>query len=130
MSHVAIASNMCPVCGDIHEYNTAILLHKQLKDIETDANGKVVTGCGMCENHDKLDKNGFIALIVINDPSSNRVQLEDSWDKRTGDVIHIKRDAAKEIFGPDFPVELKLLFVDEELSEQLKQQHVQCETEH
>ena len=96
-SHVAMEQKVCVVCTK--QYDTgAILLNKALrKTLEN----PTVSGVGVCPEHQKLHEGGYIALIEI-DPdkstniSGNIVKQEDAY--RTGNIAHIRRTVAKEMF--------------------------------
>ena len=53
-----ITLRIFPLCGITHSYNTGKLTHRKLLSISDDAR---VTGYSLCEPHDKLFKDGFIA---------------------------------------------------------------------
>ena len=95
---VAMAIHICPVCGVQHSHNTEILLHKQFRSIPED---KRVTGMSLCEEHEQLDNDGFIALIesipTYEVPNGAMVKSQDL--RRTGRVIHIKRASALNIIN-------------------------------
>lgn len=108
MSHVAMAEHICPVCLNKHTHNTKILLHKRLGNIPKD---KRVTGYGLCEEHQRLADEGYIALVEAQAPEeSNTLKQEDAL--RTGRIAHLKRDAFAEVFDQEAP-DLDMVFVNE-----------------
>ena len=107
MSHVAMAEHICPICLTKHTYNTEILLHKQLKDIPED---RRVTGYGLCEEHQRLADEGYIALVEATAPKEgNTLKQEEAL--RTGRIAHLKRDVFSEVFDQEAP-DLDMVFVD------------------
>lgn len=100
-SHVTMEQKVCVVCGKIYDTG-AILLDKRLQprfEMHT------VTGRGMCEEHERLKKEGYIALVGI-DPERSMCSGEIIHDQnayRTGAIIHIKKEAFKKIFNKKIP---------------------------
>ena len=98
-SYVSMEKRVCEVCGK--EYETgSLLMDKRLRD---SMEKYTLTGYGMCEEHQKLADDDFIALIEITnvpeDPDQQNMKREEAF--RTGNVAHIK----KEVFGKVFDVE-------------------------
>lgn len=114
MSYVAMETLQCPICGDIHSHNAGILIHKRLRNIPKD---QTLTGHGLCEEHDKLFKEGYIAMIVVSNPSGEKLTLKEAV--RTGDLIHIKKELASRMFE-NFPENLPFVFIEKELFELLQ----------
>lgn len=116
MLHVAMAQHICGICGSVHEHNTEVLIPKRLKDIPDD---KRITGYGLCEEHDKLFKDGYIALIGANAPEGTDTLKNEEAD-RTGDLVYLKREVFKYIFGTEISDGLPMVFVDPEVIQILK----------
>lgn len=117
-SHVGMLHDLCPVCGN-QNGETSILLDKQLrKSLEKD---NYQMG-DLCESCKEMQSEGYIAMIVVDNPvhsnSGEHLKYEDA--NRTGDIVHMKRDACLRIFGPDFNTSLPFVFIDEEAAEMLK----------
>ena len=119
MSYVAMEQNVCPICTEIHEHNTGILLDKRLKDIPDD---KRVSGYGLCKTCDDLTEE-YIALIGV-DPSESDMEdtdttitMENAY--RTGSVIHVRRSVVQDIFNIEIDLELPFIFIEEEAVQQL-----------
>lgn len=114
--YVAMAEHICPICGVKHTHDTEILIHKNLRSIPKDQR---VTGWGLCEEHDKLHKDGFVALVATKPPATgDTLKIKDAI--RTGDIAHLRRTAAADIFGRDFPMDLPMVFVELEVITMLK----------
>lgn len=106
MSHVAMAEHICVVCGTKHTHNTEILIHKQLKDIPKDER---ITGYGLCEEHQRLADEGYIALVEVQAlKEGNTLKQEEAL--RTGRIAHLKRDKFSEVFDQGAP-DLDMIFV-------------------
>jgi hypothetical protein len=120
MSHVAMEKKMCEICGVIHEHNTSILLDTHLNDIDPD---KTVTGFGLCEEHDKLHKDGYLALIVVKTPPEGTTMLTMDNAERTGECIHIKREVVSDTFKSDISV--PMAFIDEASAQKIKDMAVE-----
>lgn len=131
---VAIAQKICPVCGITHEHNTEILLDKRLQDIPKD---KRITGYGLCEEHDKQFKNGFIALVVADESKSKINKKEDGTiDKltmenahRTGDIVHMRYNVFTKMFDTKIPKTQEMLFISIDLFNMIKEIQVQNDEE-
>lgn len=93
--YVAVAKKQCPICGKIHSHNCEILIHKQLKAISEE---ETFSGQGLCEEHDKLREEGYIALIEVKN-AEDSTMLTAQQAKRTGRLVHIKRDIYNMIFN-------------------------------
>lgn len=84
----------CVVCG--MNYDTgAVLLHKHMKP---DLERYTLTGNGLCPEHRKLYEEGYVALVEVSEDRKYR----------TGNVAHVRRSVAEEIFnvpiGENVPV--------------------------
>ena len=121
MSHVAMAKKICDVCGVVHEFNTEILIHKQLKDIDPD---KTITGYGLCEEHQKLFDEGYIALVAANvlasEVKNGIVKREDT--QPTGELAHVRRTVFNKMFDTQVDDGLPLVYVEPEVIKMLTQQ--------
>jgi len=95
-SYVTIEKHVCPVCGITHDTGS-ILMDRRLKDR---FESSTVTGIALCPEHLKLNKNGYVALVEINNPPVGvRVNPENA--DRTGRICHLKRTVAKQVFDMD-----------------------------
>ena len=112
--YVEIEQNMCPVCGVTHTHNTGILIDKHLKPIKNS-----LTGYGLCEEHDKLFNEGYVALVVANSAKhSETINMEDAI--RTGDIMHMKREVFSDIFNSKIKDDQQMVFIDPEAYELIK----------
>lgn len=96
-SHVSMEAKLCPVCAKQHTFGCGILLDRRLrKSMERET----VTGWGMCEEHDRMRRDGYVALIEVNAAKSdNPMTLEGVW--RTGTFAHIRKEVFQSIFGEE-----------------------------
>ena len=120
--YVQLEQKMCPVCGVIHTHDCGILIHKKLRSIPKD---KTVTGYGLCEEHDALFNDGYVALIGVNNTgTASKLSMEHA--DRTGTIAHIRRSVFNDIFNSPIDDDLPLVFVDEQvitiLNERMEEQ--------
>ena len=108
-SHVTMEQKMCPICG-VTEDSGAILLDKRLRpkfDMYT------TTGYGLCKVCQKKKDDGYLAIIICDPskgaPNDGMVKLEEVY--RTGGLIHIKKEVAKNIF-PGMDITRDFVFGD------------------
>lgn len=118
-SHVGMGAMTCPVCG--REHSESVLLHKQLKEVFPDSsNQKVHTGYELCPEDKEKHEQGYVALIEV-DPSKSDINKGVFY--RTGDMAHMRRDAAKEVFvGQD--VSMPIMHVEIGILEKLRESAV------
>lgn len=119
-SYVSMERKVCPVCGK--EFDSgAILLDRRLKN---SMERYTTTGYDMCEEHTKLWKDGYMALVVVDETKSKasdvkdkvyRMQMEDAY--RTGEIIHMKSVVFAELFNA--PVQ-PMVFIDTKAAEIIK----------
>lgn len=114
-SYVTMEQKVCEVCGKTYDTN-AILMDRRLRptfDMHT------TTGWGLCPEHEKLYKDGYVALVVVKNAGEGRILKREEAD-RTGEVIHMRRTVAEKMFnlGQAWD-EIALLFIDQEIAERL-----------
>ena len=108
---VAMAEHVCGICCKRHTHNTELLIHKKLRDIPKDER---LLGWGLCEEHDRLFNEGYVALVGALAPKSgNMLNNEDAH--RTGDIIHLKREVFKNTFDANIPDDLPMVFIEPEV---------------
>ena len=112
---VAIEQAICPVCGNKHSHNMGILINKQLKPIKEE---HTISGYSLCETHQKLFDNGFIALIEVNNTlseenSESRLLMENA--DRTGNYVHMQKEVFDNVFNTRVDIGQELLFIDTEV---------------
>ncbi len=96
--NVAMEQKICAVTGKSYETGR-ILLNKEI--LKNPSNEKhCITGWGISPEQQEMIDKGFIILVGCNESKSvlknGKVQPEDAY--RTGEIIHIKKEAAKKIF--------------------------------
>ena len=118
-SYVTMEQNLCPICGKTFDTN-ALLLDRHLRD---KFEMKTTTGYGLCSDCDEKSKQGYLALVVCDETKShienNASKLEDVW--RTGEIIHMKREVAFNMFNVDLEKYPDFVFIDTELATKLKE---------
>ena len=91
-SHVATERRTCEVCGGTYETGANVVDGT----LRLSMPPEVVTGWGLCPTHDRLYKEGFIALVECDPTKSgypsngDTLSMEDAY--RTGVVAHVKRE--------------------------------------
>jgi hypothetical protein len=92
-SHVGMGFHVCPVCGK--EHDEVVLLDRRLRNTLTN---HMFAGWSMCEEHQKLRDDGYIALI---ETSNRPTGLADAV--RTGQLAHISSGAYPHFFNSEPP---------------------------
>ena len=111
-SHVSLEQNVCPVCARTHD--VGVLLHRQMKQ---GLPSKTVTGWSMCPEHEKLRKEGYIALVGVDQAKSDGFTAAGVW--RTGKLAHLKESAWGGVFNMPPPAKA-LCFVPDDVIEMLE----------
>jgi len=96
-AHVGMETRLCIVCGKESETGS-VLLDRHLKN---SLERHTCTGYGLCPEHQKLYNDGYIALVEV-DPTKSKLgplegELLPSNAHRTGGVIHLRLEAARQI---------------------------------
>ena len=116
-SYVSLEAKVCPVCGVQHNHDCGILLDRRLTD---SMERTTVTGAGLCEEHDKLWKDGYIALVEADPEKSTitkeKAKMQDAY--RTGRIAHIKKDIFNKIVNTPISNEY-MVFVDLEFIDKI-----------
>jgi hypothetical protein len=119
-SHVSMGQHKCPVC--CKDYGSGeILLDRRLRN---SLERHTVTGWGdLCPDCMKLHEDGYVALIACDDELSDKtsdgnVKFDGAY--RTGNVAHLKREAAGRMFNVDIS-DHKFVFVQDEVIDMLKE---------
>jgi len=117
-SYVTVEKNRCMVCGK--DYDTgAILMDLRLRD---KFDHSTLTGNGLCPEHEKLHKDGYIALVECDPekstPTGHTIKPENAY--RTGVLIHMRRTVARELFNTDIPDSLPMMFIDPDAVAEIK----------
>jgi len=102
-SYVTMETVFCIICGSEKE-SGAILMDRGLRD---KFENTTCTGPGLCQEHQKLFDDGFIALVGADpeksgDPLPNG-NLNPEEAHRTGEVAHLKRSVFHNIFNVPCP---------------------------
>ncbi len=110
-NYVRMATKLCPVCGIEHDHSDEILMNKWLREIQVD---KTCTGWGLCKVHEKLFQDGYIAMVAVSNTSTGET-LKQENALRTGEIMHLKREAFNNIFDVQIPDIQELVFIDPEV---------------
>lgn len=113
-SHITVEQHICVVCAEPYDTGS-LLLDKYMRD-KFEQN--TITGWGMCEEHAKLKKDNYVALVGIDEQKSgvfSKSRTVDPTDvHRLGTYIHIKSEMFEDIFDVALP-ETMVAFIDEAL---------------
>ena len=105
-SHVGMGVSVCPIC--MREHDEVVLLDKRLQESLTKHE---FMGWALCPEHEAM-KAEYIALIEVEEkPTGSTPHQQLANAKRTGEIAHVKREVAKEMFRADVPADLELAFV-------------------
>lgn len=116
-TYVSIETKICPICGVAHSHNTFVLLDKRIRNT---LDPKTCTGYALCEEHQSLLDEGYIALIgANNDSNSDTVKMEEA--DRTGSLVHLKHNVFNDMFNMELPDSTPFIFVEEQVIEMLKE---------
>lgn len=108
-SHVGTGIHVCPVC--LKEHDEVVLIHKRLRPTLEPRN---LVGWKLCDEHEKLWEEGYIALIECTNDSPPTLESV----KRTGSIAHVRKEVWPNIFSvpaPNGPI----AFVQQGVVEQL-----------
>ena len=118
-SYVSMEAKQCLVCAK--EFNVGILLDRSLHD---SLESKTLTGYGLCDEHNELFEDEYIALIGI-DESKSTVETNGNIlphnAYRTGNVIHVKYHVLEGFFNVPINKSLPLIFVEDAVIDKLKE---------
>lgn len=96
-----------------------VLMHKRFKP---ELGRTTTTGRGLCPEHRKLSDDGYVALVECDDAKSTVTEgyVDSGSVWRTGNIMHIRRSAAAELFNREVTAKDTMWFIDEGLFNQLK----------
>lgn len=118
---VSLGYSVCPICCTEHEDNSVWV---QMRDItHPKLEQRTFTGFKLCPEHQKQFDDGFLAMVVVKaQPTGNGLlaQYNASLALRTGEVIHIRRTVAREIFNVPISDRLEFMWIDEEAAQRIK----------
>ena len=115
-SYVTMEQKICTVCGKTED-SGAILLDKHLRE-RFDNN--TITGYGLCKEHKELFDDGFIACVeATSDTQKSTLKQENA--NRTGNIMHIKREAANNIFNTEIEPHIEMIFIQPGVIEKIQE---------
>jgi len=112
-SYVTMERKVCPACGK--EFGTgAVLLDSRMRDR---FEKETTTGWGLCPEDARKVTEGYVILVGATAPAGrDRLAVDEA--ERTGDLIHLRREVAEDIFNlPEIP---DMMFVEPEVVAMLK----------
>ena len=117
-SHVSLEQHLCLVCGKAFDTGS-IVLEKRLR---ASLQRHTVTGWGLCDEHQKLSDDGFVALIECDPQRSGspggRLKPEQAY--RTGRLAHLKRHVFAQVFNVPIEANQPCVFVEPGVIERLQ----------
>ena len=119
-SYVSVENKICPVCMKQHEHNCGVLLDTRLK---SSLERTTTTGYSLCEEHERLYNEGYIALIGIDETKSDFIdgdmnKLDPRNIYRTGVIMHMRKEFFDGMF--DIKVDGPFVHVQQEVIERLQ----------
>ena len=118
-SAVGMRTALCPVCGHTHTIDE-IMIHKQMLNVFPPSGKAKPDHYELCEEHSKLFKDGYLALVGIDPEKSDFGEdgIAMHGAHRTGRIVHMRRKAFMDLFNEPNPVgngdeDLPLTFVED-----------------
>lgn len=118
-SFVTLEQQICIVCAQPFDTGSLLLDKRLSKRFDK----YTTTGMGLCPEHEKLHKDGYVALVEIDPEKSHagsKATLQPSEVWRTGTIMHLRRTVARQIFNVDIPDKQPLMFIDEQVTAKIK----------
>lgn len=121
-SYVTLETNQCSICGNIFDTGNLLLDRRLRESFEH----KTLTDHSLCPDCNKLYLDGYIALIGCDESKSDKlpngtIKFESAY--RTGNILHVKKDAWVKIFNIAIP-ESKFVFTTDEVIQQLNRHYL------
>ncbi len=117
-SFVTLEQKVCAVCAVTYD-SGALLIDKRLRD---KFNKYTTTGFGMCDEHQKLKDDGYIALVACDESKSDKMpngNLSPEGAYRTGGIAHLRKSVWPDIMNVPIPKD-GVCFCDELVIEALQ----------
>jgi hypothetical protein len=119
-SHVSMERHVCLVCGIAFDTGSILLDKRLLAGMEC----HTTTGLGLCDEHQRMADEGFVALVEC-DPersgaqsANGRMKLEHAY--RTGRVMHLKREVFADVFNVPIEADRPIVFIEPGVIERLE----------
>lgn len=116
-SYVTMEQQVCLICTKTFDSGTLLIDRRLRETFET----YTTTGWGLCPEHEKLHKDGFIALVGV-DPERGGTS-DPNKVYRTGTIVHLKCSVWDNIFSTPLPTAdgepVPLAFTSDEVLEHL-----------
>lgn len=122
--YVAMATTICPICGEEHKDTNTILMHKHFKSIPKD---KTCIGYELCKAHKELFEQDYIALIEVVAPTYEQKILKIENAIRTGNCAYIRRSVFEKIFDTNIEKTQSMTFINEETFKLIKEMKIKSE---
>ena len=119
-SHVSMEQKVCQVCGVVYD-SGSILLDTRIRNgkLVESMDRNTITGYGLCEEHQKLHDEGYVALVECSNTNVGKTITQENAN-RTGNVAHLKRSVMAQVFDADIPENLPFIFIEIGVLDKLK----------
>lgn len=102
-SYVTMEQQVCVVCG--HPFDTgSLLLDRRMRD---KFEQHTLTGWGLCEEHQKLKDEGYVAFVGVDEEKSleagNTARITPENAYRTGAMAHLRKSVYDQIIDVPCP---------------------------
>ena len=95
---VSMGQHLCSVCGQPFDSGEILIAKRINKQGGSNLEQKTVTGYGLCEAHQKLYDEGYLALVEAKDPGAGADRMKQADAYRLGRVAHVRFSKAEEMF--------------------------------
>lgn len=116
-SYVTLEQHICPVCTKTHDTGN-LLMDTKLKD---SFEQYTLTGWSLCKECEKLHSDGYLALVAV-DETKSKLPYKPDTVYRTGEIAHIRYEAAKQVFDTPELEKYQFVFVEPAVIAMLVQQ--------
>lgn len=110
---VGMTFQVCPICGT--EHSEAVAIHKRMAKVLEPRNFE---GFVLCDEHKKMQAE-YIALVEASNTGVGS-NLKPQNAVRTGNIVHIRRTMAAEIFNVPLPADPPFVYVEVGVIDKLK----------
>jgi hypothetical protein len=119
-SYVSLEQRLCVVCATSFDTGSILLGRRLRASMER----HTTTGWGLCPEHQRLNSEGFVALVECDpqrsgEPSGDG-QMKPEQAYRTGRLAHLKREAFARVFNVAIAAEQPVVFVEPGVIERLQ----------
>lgn len=116
--YVGLGYAVCPICGNKHD---EVVLFQCSLGAPPKLERENFAGFKLCPEHKTKFDEGYLALVVVTYVPEH-VPLQQQYNEavRTGEIIHIRRPVAKQVFNVAMPDDLPFMWIDPEAATLIK----------